>query len=181
MGFGSIFKKLGKVVGKVAASPIGGIALGLIPGGGIVSTLARTALGGLAQKAGGAVSMPGGAMIPGGPFVRGFAGGASFPGQPGFQGAARAAGFMAPAPVAGFLGSGASGSYGGGACPPGWHLDKRTRSRCVRNRHMNPGNARAARRSIQRIKGARKLLRSIESQLPKRHNPGNPRRIARRR
>lgn len=36
------------------------------------------------------------------------------------------------------------------------------------SRRMNPGNAKAARRAIRRIKSVRKMLQSIESQLPKR-------------
>jgi len=36
-----------------------------------------------------------------------------------------------------------------------------------RRRRMNPMNARAARRAIRRIKGARKMLMQIERQLPK--------------
>lgn len=59
------------------------------------------------------------------------------------------------------------GVGGGGACPAGFHLDKRTRSFCVRNRRMNPLNGRAAMRAIRRIKGARKMLQKIERQLPK--------------
>jgi len=55
----------------------------------------------------------------------------------------------------------------GGACPVGFHLDKRSRSRCVRNRRMNPLNGRAAMRAIRRIKGARKMLQKIERQLPR--------------
>jgi hypothetical protein len=39
-----------------------------------------------------------------------------------------------------------------------------------RRRRMNPGNARAARRAIRRIKSVRKLLHSIEAQLPKRRS-----------
>lgn len=38
----------------------------------------------------------------------------------------------------------------GAACPPGYHLDKRTKSKCVRNRRMNPANPRALRRAIRR-------------------------------
>lgn len=41
-----------------------------------------------------------------------------------------------------------------------------------RRRRINPANAKAARRAIARIKGARKLLQSIESQLPKRKAKG---------
>ena len=38
----------------------------------------------------------------------------------------------------------------GVGCPPGYHLDKQTQTKCVRNRRMNPGNARALRRAIRR-------------------------------
>lgn len=38
----------------------------------------------------------------------------------------------------------------GAGCPAGYHLDKQTQSKCVKNRRMNPGNARALRRSIRR-------------------------------
>lgn len=60
---------------------------------------------------------------------------------------------------------------GGGACPSGWHLAKDGSMRCVRNRRMNFGNARAARRAVRRIKGARKLLQDIEKQMPRRPAP----------
>ena len=53
------------------------------------------------------------------------------------------------------------------ACPTGFHPDKKTRSRCVRNRRMNPLNGRAASRAIRRIKGARKMLQKIERSLPR--------------
>lgn len=54
-----------------------------------------------------------------------------------------------------------------GACPRGYHLDKKTRSYCVKNRRMNVLNGRAASRAIRRIKGARKMLMRIERQMPK--------------
>lgn len=41
----------------------------------------------------------------------------------------------------------------------------------VRRRHINPGNAKAARRAIRRINSVRKLLMSIERQLPRRPAP----------
>jgi hypothetical protein len=63
----------------------------------------------------------------------------------------------------------------GAACPAGWHLDKKTRSRCVRNRRMNPLNGRAATRAIRRIKGARKMLQKIERQLPRTRSRGSTR------
>lgn len=52
-------------------------------------------------------------------------------------------------------------------CPAGFHPAKDRSGRCVRNRRMNPMNPRAARRAIRRIKGAMKMLRRIERQLPK--------------
>ena len=61
-----------------------------------------------------------------------------------------------------------------GRCPVGFHLNKQegiggpARTYCVRNRRMNVGNARAARRSVRRLKGARKLLQDIEKMMPRR-------------
>jgi hypothetical protein len=55
-----------------------------------------------------------------------------------------------------------------GACPSGFHMAKDGSGRCVRNRRMNFGNARAARRSVRRLKGARKLLQDIEKMMPRR-------------
>jgi len=80
-----------------------------------------------------------------------------------------------------FGGDGAAG----GACPSGWHLNKEdgvggaAGTYCVRNRRTNFGNARAARRSVRRLKGARKLLRDIEKMMPTRtvrarHGPASP-------
>ncbi|HDZ44417.1 MAG TPA: hypothetical protein ENH80_10805 [Phycisphaerae bacterium] len=63
----------------------------------------------------------------------------------------------------------------GAACPTGFHLDKRSRSRCVRNRRMNPLNGRAASRAIRRIKGARKMLQKIERSLPRAKARATPR------
>lgn len=74
------------------------------------------------------------------------------------------------------------GGFGGGPAtarggmpmqgpPSGYHWAKDGSGRIVRNRHMNPLNASAARRAIRRIKGARRMLRSIESSLPKRAAP----------
>jgi len=59
-----------------------------------------------------------------------------------------------------------------GSCPVGTHPIKQDGvggpkgSYCVRNRRMNVGNARAARRSVRRLKGARKLLKDIERMMP---------------
>jgi len=66
------------------------------------------------------------------------------------------------------------GGGSGGVCASGWHLNKQdgvggpAGTYCVRNRRMNVGNARAARRSVRRLTGARKLLRSIEKMMPTR-------------
>lgn len=56
----------------------------------------------------------------------------------------------------------------GGACGPGWHLNKQRSyakgaeagTMCVRNRSMNPGNAKALRRAIRREKAFIGLARS---------------------
>lgn len=67
---------------------------------------------------------------------------------------------------------GGNGGANGGQCPSGWHLNKQdgvggaAGTYCVRNRRMNFGNARAARRGVRRLKGARKLLRDIEKMMP---------------
>lgn len=88
-------------------------------------------------------------------------------------------GMPPPVPVAQTLPPGMlaniTGPVTGGACPTGWHLDKRTRSRCVRNRRMNPLNGRAASRAIRRIKGARKMLQKIERSLPRAKARATPR------
>lgn len=56
----------------------------------------------------------------------------------------------------------------GFSCPAGWHHKKGDPTgRCVRNRRMNVLNPRAASRAIRRIKGAMRMLRKIERQLPK--------------
>lgn len=65
-------------------------------------------------------------------------------------------------------GAGAQGNQ----CPSGSHPNKQAGvggpagTYCVRNRRMNVGNARAARRSVRRLRGARKLLRDIEKMMP---------------
>jgi len=72
------------------------------------------------------------------------------------------------------LGSLFGGGGSGGVCASGEHLNKQDGiggpkgTYCVKNRRMNFGNARAARRSVRRLKGARKLLRDIEKMMPTR-------------
>jgi len=45
------------------------------------------------------------------------------------------------------------------ACPSGYHLDKLTGTKCVRNRRMNVANPRALRRSMRRVQGFEKLAK----------------------
>lgn len=82
-------------------------------------------------------------------------------------------------PIVQGIGAGAAttallgGGGANGACPSGWHLNKQdgvggpAGTYCVRNRRMNFGNARAARRGVRRLKGARKLLKDIEKMMPR--------------
>ena len=81
----------------------------------------------------------------------------------------------AAAGVAGFAAGALTGGEApdeSGRCPVGFHLNKQegvggpARTYCVRNRRMNVGNAHAARRSVRRLKGARKLLKDIERMMP---------------
>lgn len=60
--------------------------------------------------------------------------------------------------------------------PSGYHLDKKTRSRLVRNRHTNYANGRAAMRAIRRLRGTRKMLAKIERMMPHRKCAPRPRR-----
>lgn len=55
---------------------------------------------------------------------------------------------------------GVEGMPGGtGCCPRGFHLDKESGTKCVRNRRMNVANPRALRRSMRRVQGFEKLAR----------------------
>ena len=108
-----------------------------------------------------------------------------FAALPALAGPARAAaggilGRVFRSPVARGIAGGVAGSAlvgalsgGDGACPSGWHLNKQdgvggaAGTYCVRNRRTNFGNARAARRSVRRLKGARKLLKDIEKMMPR--------------
>jgi len=109
-----------------------------------------------------------------------------FAALPALAGPARAAGAgifgrILRSPIARGIAGGIAGSAlvsgltgADGACPSGWHLNKQdgvggpAGTYCVRNRRMNFGNARAARRGVRRLKGARKLLKDIEKMMPSR-------------
>jgi len=47
----------------------------------------------------------------------------------------------------------------GAHAPAGYHLDKATRSRWVRNRRMNIANPRALRKAMRRVSGFEKLAK----------------------
>lgn len=51
------------------------------------------------------------------------------------------------------------------ACCPGQHPDKRTGTKCVSNRRMNPLNAKALRRATRRLKGFERAVKSTRKQL----------------
>jgi len=129
-----LFGFIGKAVKSIwkVAKPIIGTAIGGPIGGAILGVGAGVA----ASKA----------LVPVGP-----------PAPPtGFFPAAGAAvgtamGAAIPGAIAGYM--------GGGGCPAGYHPDKRTGTRCVRNRRMNVANPRALRRSLRRVKGFEKLAR----------------------
>ncbi len=81
--------------------------------------------------------------------------------------AARSTDFFPPVPTfrgqplikPGMSGMENLGGAGTGCCPRGFHLDKATGTRCVRNRRMNVANPRALRRSMRRVQGFEKLAR----------------------
>lgn len=52
-----------------------------------------------------------------------------------------------------------------GDCPRGFHLDKKTRSYCVRNRSTNPLNPRALRRALSRAERFEKIARRTVTSL----------------
>jgi len=89
-------------------------------------------------------------------------------------------GFNIPFPVKGpggipLPGFGPSTPPAGGSCAKGYHLNRKplaasrshgavpAHSMCVRNRHINPLNARAITRSLRRVKRARKLVAKLQS------------------
>lgn len=75
------------------------------------------------------------------------------------------------------LGVPGPGIFSSTGCPPGFHLDKKTRSRCVRNRSMNPLNGKAAMRAATRLVRAKKAWVKIDKALAR----AAPRRPAARR
>jgi len=72
-------------------------------------------------------------------------------------------------------GLGMTTAAAGGACAKGYHLNRKplaaskrhgavpAGAMCVRNRHINPLNAKAITRSLRRVKRARKLVAKLQS------------------
>jgi len=50
-------------------------------------------------------------------------------------------------------------------CCPGQHPDKKTGTKCVSNRRMNPLNAKALRRATRRLKGFERAVKGTRKQL----------------
>jgi len=98
--------------------------------------IAASAVGGMA--AGQQFAAPPSGFMPGA--------GAKGPSMPGFQYPATGPGGQALIPAA-------------GVCPTGYHPDKATGTKCVRNRRMNVANPRALRRSMRRVQGFEKLAK----------------------
>lgn len=158
----SLLSKIGKFVGRVASNPLVGVAASFVPGGGLASRIltplattgravaqiaAPAAIAGmgvqLGQSAISAFAPTRSAALPTPP--GGFSTGGGFPALPGMARGAMPA-------------SGVSG----------YHYAKDGSGRLVRNRRMNVLNPQAARRAIRRVKGAMKMLKAIERQLPTR-------------
>lgn len=144
----SILKKLAKVAVKVA----GGVAS--VATGGVAGALISGASALVAKKQG----SPGTAVAPYNPPGIQLPGGISLDlplmGRPGY-------GFMSTGARRGRVAAGPQGE-----CPKGYHLNKSAtadgaaaRSFCVRNRHVNYANGRAARRAGRRLKGTVRVLR----------------------
>lgn len=78
-------------------------------------------------------------------------------------------------PLPGYNPQGVAVAPSGGSCPRGYHLNRKPLAAskrhgavpafamCVRNRHINPLNARAITRSLRRVKRARKLVSKLQS------------------
>lgn len=147
MGLKRLAKKAVRGAIKLAGAGVGVATGGL---GGAAISLATKALGGK-KGPGTAVAPynPPGIQLPGGFSI-------DFPGmgRPGY-------GIMATGARRGRVAPGPNGE-----CPKGYHLNKSAtadgnpaKSFCVRNRHVNYANGRAARRAGRRLKGTVRVLR----------------------
>lgn len=162
--FGGLAKLAKGAVGLVTKTPLGRVASKFVPGLNIATT--ALSLGGLAAKVSRGVV---GRVMPG-------IGKVVYPGRMGaVAGAAAGGGKLGKLALAGggALGGAAltyPGRMGSALNPPMSAAEAKRMgvSSGRRYRRMNPLNPKAARRAIRRIKAVRKLVRSIESQLPKR-------------
>jgi len=134
MGDPGLFSFVGKALKSVwkIAKPLVGAALGI--------PVIPAVVGAVAGAAAGSAVVPYGSPPP-----------------PPLGGIPAAAGAALGGALAGYAGQRAITP--GGVCPAGYHPDKKTGTRCVRNRRMNIANPRALRRSIRRVKGFEKLAR----------------------
>ena len=178
LGLGKVVKKVAAVVSRVAApiKAIPGIgpvlakvAPKFIPGVGIVSTAMM--VGGLAKKGLQVARQFRGFPVPGPATAKMAVRGMTRPAViSGIGGAAVGAGAGALAPTpGGYGGMSRAIQEGRAAVDPesGRVVSTRTGRSYRRYRRINPMKARAARRAIRRIKAVRKIVRQIESSLPK--------------
>ena len=101
--------------------------------------------------------MPAAISSPGWPTVA--AGGANAYGLQQFGGPAAPMRGAGPVGAAGPAMGPGGFQYPQECCPTGYHLDKRTRTRCVRNRRMNVANPKALRKALRRTDGFVKLAK----------------------
>lgn len=136
------FSSIGKFLKKAVP-----IAAGFLTGG-----VGGAVLAGIGSKTS-RPSVPAPLSFPG----VGFGPGTGLPTGPGGAGAAWPTAGQLAAP-----GTGARGAFPvNGCCPAGYHPDKATGTKCVKNRTMNVSNPRALRRAIRREKGFGKLASRV--------------------
>lgn len=128
-------KKVLPYVGRLLGGPVGGVIGGVAAGTAVRPAGMPVGLAPPPGTIGGGITMPGGTQV-------------------GFQYSP----FVGPT-RGGFI----PGTAGG--CPTGYHLRKDVRlpPKCVRNRRMNIGNARALRRAMRRSQGFEKLAKRVIS------------------
>lgn len=180
--FGKIFKGIGKVVKGVTkvAKPLAGIASVAMPGVGGIGMAVRAATG-IAGAVGAATLSKHTTPTMRKPSILNYPtmiGNSILPALPSIGGTiARTAVKSVPSLIGGAaIGAGAAAVTAfTDAKGKGYAIDDRGRCRRLNAcgemvpvpRRINPLNGKAARRAIRRIKGARKMLQSIERQLPK--------------
>jgi len=164
-----------------------GVVAGATPIGRVVSGGIQAFRSGFRRGSGLLPQLAGGPRAPAGPggAGRGFSGGFAGPSMQFGPGGVKASGGSAQLAWGGGFAGGAGTD---GVCAvKGYHTNKAlvraslpnaspsaieraqmVKQQCVRNKHMNVLNYRAAKRAIRRIKGARRQLKRIEGALPRR-------------